>query len=65
MEALMVVIGPDVRPQIADELQTILLQMADDENGRLALAQAGIEQFVLVDDAVYDSVRQLETAVNP
>ncbi len=60
-----VVVSPDVRPQIADELQMILLQMGDDPDGRFALEQAGFEQFVLVDDAVYDSVRQLETAVNP
>lgn len=60
-----VVIGPDIRPQLADELQTLLLQMADDYEGRAALQQAGFEQFVPVEDAVYDSVRQLETAVNP
>lgn len=60
-----VVIGPEVRPQMADALQTILLQMADDENGRFALKQAGFEQFVPIDDTVYDSVRQLETIVNP
>lgn len=59
-----VVIGPTVRPQVADELRMILLQMADDANGRLALEQAGFEKFVLIDDTAYDSVRELKLTLN-
>lgn len=59
-----VVTGPNTRPQLAAELQTLLLHMHEDADGRAALQQAGLEQFVLVDDMAYDSVRQLELTVN-
>jgi phosphonate transport system substrate-binding protein len=59
-----VVVNPNIRPQLVNELQTILLQMADNVNGRFALQQAGIDQFVLVDDSIYDTARELEVAVN-
>ena len=59
-----VVIGTTVRPQLADELQSILLQMDDDDSGRFALQQAGFERFVLIDDAAYDSVRELENTIS-
>lgn len=59
-----VVIGSHVRPQLAAAIQDALLSMADTENGRFALQQAGFEKFVLIDDTVYDSVRQLEQLVN-
>ncbi len=58
-----VVVGPTIRPQIAEELQMILLQMAADEDGRLALQQAGFEKFVLIDDAAYESLRELELTI--
>lgn len=57
-----VVVGPHVRPQLAAQLQTTLLQMADDSAGQEALAAAGFELFVPITDEVYDSVRELEEA---
>ncbi len=60
-----VVIGPHLRPQMAAELQQILFHMADDPAGRQALTVAGFDGFVPVADAVYESVRTLETAVAP
>ncbi len=59
-----VVTGTDARPQLVAELQNVLLHMHEDADGRAALQQAGFEQFVLVDDADYDTVRSLELSVN-
>jgi len=60
-----VVVGPDVRPQLKAELQTILLEMADDEDGRTGLQAIGIDQFVVIDDSAYDSARDLLIQVGP
>lgn len=58
-----VVVGPHVRPQLFAQLQDTLLHMADDPDGQAALAAAEFDRFVPITDAVYDSVRELETAV--
>lgn len=60
-----VVTGPDLRPQLEAELRNVLLQMADDSAGQKALKTAGFERLVPIEDTVYDSVRELETAVAP
>ena len=60
-----VVVRPDTRPQLDAELQDILLGMADDPQGREALAQLGYDGFVLIDDSAYDSVRDLIASVTP
>lgn len=59
-----VVTGPHTRPQQAAELQAVLLEMDEDPAGRQALAAAGFEAFVLVEDERYDTVRSLATTVN-
>jgi phosphonate transport system substrate-binding protein len=59
-----VVTGPHTRPQLAAELQAILLSMDGEPDGRAALAAAGIDAFVTIDDAAYDTVRQLAETVN-
>lgn len=59
-----VVTGPHTRPQLAAELQAILLAMDDNPDGREALAAAGIDAFVTIDDAAYDSVRRLAETIN-
>lgn len=60
-----VVTSPHLRPRVKAELETILLAMADDSDGRAALDLLDIDRFVLVDDAQYDSVRALEAQVGP
>ncbi len=60
-----VVVNPSIRPQLRAQLQEILLQMDDDPQGRAALAVAGFDRFALVEDGVYDSVRELEQQVGP
>ena len=59
-----VVVSPNARPQLVADLQTALLQMHTSAAGRIALKTAGIDRFVLIDDAAYESVRELETAVS-
>jgi len=59
-----VVVGPNVRPQTRAALLGILQTMEDEAMGRAALTAAGIDKFVVIDDAAYDSVRELESATN-
>jgi phosphonate transport system substrate-binding protein len=59
-----VVTGPLTRPQVAAELQAVLLDMNSNQAGRRALAAAGIDAFVTIDDAAYDSARRLMEALN-
>ncbi|MBO9317461.1 MAG: phosphate/phosphite/phosphonate ABC transporter substrate-binding protein [Chloroflexus sp.] len=60
-----VVVGSGVRPQLRAELQNILLGMADDPSplAQRALAELGIERFVMIDDAAYASARLLRSRV--
>jgi hypothetical protein len=37
--------------------------MSEDPDGRAALATAGIDRFVTIDDTAYDTVRDLEASV--
>jgi phosphonate transport system substrate-binding protein len=54
-----VVIGPDVRPQVAVDLQTLLLEMSNDPDGQAALKSIGVDRFVPIEDSNYDNVRSL------
>jgi phosphonate transport system substrate-binding protein len=54
-----VVVSPFTRPQVKEELQSLLLEMANDADAHDALASIGVEQFVLIDDNAYDTVRNL------
>lgn len=58
-----VVLGPDVRPQQRAVLQEILLGMRDDPAASAALAALGIDGFVSIEDAAYDSVREITRAI--
>jgi phosphonate transport system substrate-binding protein len=59
-----VVISPEARPQLVADLQAALLKMNGTVGGQAALQVAGIDAFVMIEDTVYESVRELETAVN-
>jgi phosphonate transport system substrate-binding protein len=59
-----VVVSPNARPQLVADLQDALLRMNETAVGRAALQAAGMDGFVLIEDAEYESVRELETAVN-
>jgi phosphonate transport system substrate-binding protein len=54
-----VVVSPFTRPQVKADLQALLLAMSDDPDAKEALSSIGVESFVLVNDSVYDGVREL------
>ncbi len=58
-----VVTNPTARPQLKATLQELLLNMAVDSDGRAALAALGVDEFVLLDDSAYNSVRAITQAV--
>ena len=57
-----VVVGPDVRPQLRAELFELLLGLDEDPEGQAVLRALGIDRFVPIADAAYDSARQLITS---
>lgn len=59
-----VVVSSNVRPQVAAELQAILLEMSEDTQGQAALRAIGVDKFVLVNNSIYDSVRSLLESVS-
>lgn len=58
-----VVINPNARPQLKAVLQELLLNMAFDPEGQAALAALGVEEFVVIEDDTYNSVRTIIQAV--
>lgn len=50
---------PDTDPVLKERLRSILLDMDKDEKGKKIIEQIGIEKFLLIDDASYDSVREM------
>lgn len=54
-----VVVSPFTRPQVKAELQSLLLEMANDPTAVDALSSIGVDRFVLINDSAYDSVRAL------
>jgi phosphonate transport system substrate-binding protein len=66
------VLGPStIQPVVAarrlpaalkEDLRGVLLELADDEEGRAQLAHGFIERFVAVDDSAYDDIRAMLTA---
>lgn len=60
-----VVVNPALSPKLQAELQSLLLGLDDQPEGRQILEALGVDRFVIVDDATYDSVRRLEQEVGP
>lgn len=58
-----VVVSPGIPPQLRTELQAIFLSMSDDPKGLAALAALGIDRFVVGNDQLYESARQVELAI--
>ncbi len=54
-----VVASPSLDVELFSQVQSLLLGMDSDPEGRQALASAGIERFVILGDDQYSSVRQL------
>lgn len=53
------VVSPLVDENLKRELQKVLLDMALDRQGQQALAEIGVERFVQIEPAAYESARRL------
>lgn len=53
------VAAPGLAPEIKEAVRDALLTMADDPEGRRALAALGIDRFVTIEDSAYDSIREM------
>lgn len=60
-----VVVNPNLSPSLQAQLQTLLLELDDQPEGRQVLEALGVDRFIVLDDDAYDSVRELEHAVGP
>ena len=60
-----VVVNPNLSPKLQAELKTLLLSLDDYPEGHQVLEALGVDRFVVANDAMYDSVRQLEQEVGP
>lgn len=58
-----VVVHPDLDPARKAQLQRVLLEMDRDPEGRATLALLGVSRFVLPDDRLYDSAREVVLTV--
>lgn len=58
-----VVVNPNIDPGLRDNLQKILLNMADNPEGQAALATLGVDRFVTVAEDLYASARQVDQSI--
>jgi phosphonate transport system substrate-binding protein len=58
-----VVVNPGIEPGLRAELQELLLNMPGDPDGLTALEALGIDRFVLTEDDLYNSAREVEAKV--
>ncbi len=54
-----VVVHPELDAELKATLQSILLNMGKDDDGKKTLSYLGIDRFVLSDDAEYDFIRSM------
>lgn len=59
-----VVVNPTINPVLRAELQKIFLSMSDNPDGKAALAVLGIDRFVLADDGLYASAREVDLKIS-
>jgi len=58
-----VIISNKLDKDLVEQIQTILVDMDNDEKGRVILDKAGVKRFEKVSDHLYDSIREMnETA---
>lgn len=54
-----IVVNPRLDAALKAELRSILLGMDEDSHGRAVLQGLGVDRFVVPDDSIYDSVREM------
>ena len=55
-----VVVSPGIQPQLRIELQRLFINLGNDPDGRQALDTLGIDGFIMGDDMLYNSAREVE-----
>jgi len=58
-----VVVSPELDPQLKAELRELFLGLEGSAEGKSILNDLGIERFVLVQDELYDSIREMAIAL--
>lgn len=53
------VTSPDTDPKLKEKLRYILLNMDKDEEGKKILSEIEIQKFVVVNDSIYESIREM------
>jgi len=56
-----VVVNPGLDPQLKAQFRDVFLNMDMDSRGRELLAQFRIDRFIVPDDSIYDSVREMRS----
>jgi phosphonate transport system substrate-binding protein len=56
-----VVVNPGLDPQLKAQFRDVFLDMDKDNRGRELLAQFRIDRFIVPDDSIYDSVREMRS----
>lgn len=56
-----VVVNPNLDPELKDRLRSIFLAMDQEAEGREILRRMMVDRFVVPDDRIYDSVRQMRS----
>lgn len=56
-----VVVRPGIDPELKEQLRLIFLNSHKDEKGRQILKKMMIDKFVAIDDAAYDSIREMQS----
>lgn len=55
------VVNPRLDPRLKGELRTVLLNMEQDAQGKRILHDLSVDRFVVPDDHIYDSVREMRS----
>lgn len=58
-----VVVPQGLEPELKENIKHILLNIHKDEKGREIIKRMMIDQFVVVDDSLYDSIREIKSFV--
>jgi phosphonate transport system substrate-binding protein len=56
-----IVVNPGLDPQLKAQFRDVFLNMDKDNRGRELLAQFRIDRFIVPDDSIYDSVREMRS----
>ncbi len=56
-----IVVNPQIDEELKTQVRTALLAMSEDEEGRVVLSALMIDRFVVVEDSLYDSIREMAT----